>query len=95
MQIEFQGEQIKSELDFHRQFAIAFELDFYGNNLDALWDSLTGDVERPVVLVWLNSEQSREDMGSVSFDRIVKTLNKVQAEDLAEGLEERFEVELR
>jgi ribonuclease inhibitor len=95
MQIEIQGEQIESELDFHRQFAIAFELDFYGNNLDALWDSLTGDVERPVLLVWLNSDQSRENMGSVSFDRIVQILNKVQAEDLADGWDERFEVQLR
>jgi ribonuclease inhibitor len=95
MQVEIQGEQIKSELDFHRQFAIAFELDFYGNNLAALWDSLTGDVERPVLLVWLNSDQSRENMGSISFDRIVQILNKVQAQDLADGWDERFEVQLR
>ncbi|WP_372733322.1 barstar family protein [Nocardioides sp.] len=41
-----------SEAEFHQGIAAALEFpDYYGANLDALWDSL-GELAEPVVLLW-------------------------------------------
>ena len=54
----------KTESDFHRIISEKLEMGpCYGANLDGLWDRLSNDVERPVSLVWVNSEQSRQYLG--------------------------------
>jgi ribonuclease inhibitor len=76
MQVEINGKEIGTEDDFHRQ--IAYLLDFgqyYGHNLNALWDRLTVDIGRPVKLVWHNSDISRQRLGRVTFERIVDLLS--------------------
>jgi ribonuclease inhibitor len=93
--VELDGGRIRSERDFHEQ--LSSKLDFgpyYGRNLDALWDRLSADVERPVKLVWKDAEVSRRALGAV-FDRIVGILKRVEEQDRAWGLQERFEFELR
>lgn len=37
--------------------------DDYGNNLDALWDCLTGWVELPLMLRWLHYGESEQQLG--------------------------------
>lgn len=94
MLVELDGNRLRSERDFHEQ--LARKLDFgpyYGRNLDALWDRLSADVERPVKLVWKDAEVSRLALGPV-FDRIVNILRRVEEQDRTCGLQERFEFEL-
>jgi ribonuclease inhibitor len=71
------------------------QLDFgpyYGRNLDALWDRLSADVERPVELVWENSDISRILLGAEAFEKIKSLLIKVMDQDESFGLDEKFTV---
>ncbi|MEU7475730.1 barstar family protein [Lentzea sp. NPDC042327] len=78
MKVVVDGKSITGERAFHD--ALAGPLDFgpyYGNNLSALWDRLSTDVERPVELVWVDSEVSRELLGDELYEEIVKILSAV------------------
>ena len=91
MKIEIDGRVIQSESAFH--YAISKALHFphsYGNNLDALSDILTTDVERPLKFTWKNSDASRTIMGA-KFDRIVEVLRTVEAKDINWGIEDKFQ----
>jgi ribonuclease inhibitor len=93
MKVEIDGASIRTESDLHR--LLSAELDFgpyYGENLSALWDRLSTDVERPVELVWKDSEESRKSLGDATFGKIRKLLLDVQQQDEAFGLVRRFTV---
>lgn len=73
MKITLLGNAIKTEQDLHR--TLADNLDFgpyYGNNLAALWDRMTTDVERPFEIVWKDSAVSKAAMGEKLFEKIVR-----------------------
>lgn len=94
---EIDGSRIRSESDFHVAIALALGLPHhYGRNLDALWDILSSDVERPVQLIWNRSALSQVEM-PVEFDLIVSLLHKVERQDADWNLpeEERFRLVLR
>lgn len=94
MNIEIDGNSIKTEAEFHAKISVALSLPLhYGKNLDALFDILSRDVERPVVLVWKDSTISKASMGD-SFDRIVDVLRGIENQDAEWGLEEVFELQL-
>ncbi|WP_019423212.1 barstar family protein [Paenibacillus sp. OSY-SE] len=40
--------------------------DYYGCNLDALWDCLTGWIELPLMIQWTHFEQSEIHLGDYS-----------------------------
>jgi ribonuclease inhibitor len=89
-----EGNEIKSEMDFHVAIAEALGLPrHYGKNLDALWDVVARDVERPVTLVWRHSEASRAVLGD-RFETIVGVLRRAEQQDLNSGWDERFELRL-
>ena len=47
MQLEIIGSKIYTEQDFHNQISKIFPIqDYYGNNLDALWDLLSTNLTR-------------------------------------------------
>ncbi|MCM4084984.1 barstar family protein [Paractinoplanes hotanensis] len=95
MRVVLDGNRVKSERDFHRELAAL--LDFgrhYGANLDALWDRLSADVERPVHLHWAASGTSRAAMGPLTFDRIERILQKTVEQDAAFHWTDRFTYEL-
>ncbi|WP_300382471.1 barstar family protein [Clostridium sp.] len=57
--------------DFHNISALHKSLktklafpDYYGENLDALWDCLTTDITLPVSVCWLNFSKSLEYLGA-------------------------------
>lgn len=92
MIIELNGESLRSESDFHDAFANALDLsEFYGGNLSALWDVLSIDIERPLQIVWINSEESKKAMGE-RFDQIVKVLRRVEQSDVDAKHKNRFEL---
>ncbi len=86
------GLKIQSEADFHNEIAQALSFgSYYGKNLDALWDVLSRDVERPVSLVWKNADASRNSMPA-EFEKIIDLLRNVEKEDATYGASERFEL---
>ena len=94
MQVELDGEHIANEAQFHAAIVKALDLGgHYGRNLDALWDVLTTDVERPVTLVWRDSTVSRQAMPE-RFAAIVGVLQRVAAQDRDHGWDECFDIEL-
>jgi len=92
MRAEIDGAKIQSEADFHREIARALNFGHnYGGNLDALWDVLSRDVERPISLVWKNARHSRIAMPG-GFERIVTLLRAVAEQDAGFVADERFEL---
>ena len=93
MRIVLDGTQISSEADLHD--ALTAQLDFgpyYGRNLDALWDRLSTDIERPVELIWMDSRASEALMGPEVFGKIKSILIRVMDQDESFGLKDRFTV---
>jgi ribonuclease inhibitor len=94
MKIELDGKKIRSERDFHQQLALALGVqEFYGFNLDALWDLLSGGVDRPVTLIWTNSQLSAANM-PVSFEKIREIFERVKRQDEKFGWNEKFTYQL-
>ncbi|HBT28622.1 MAG TPA: ribonuclease inhibitor [Erwinia persicina] len=46
--VTFDLQHIDSAGEFYRQFARKFDLCYFGDNLDALWDMLTAGIPLPV-----------------------------------------------
>jgi ribonuclease inhibitor len=96
MIIELDGRKIGSIASFQKQISDLLGLGpYYGMDFNALWDCLSTDVERPIKLIWLNSEYSRAELGDQAFKMITKLFQDVKKEDARLNLTERFEFELR
>jgi len=81
VEVVIDGQKIQTALDFHLQIAKLLDFPtYYGRNVHALWDVLTSDVERPVLLIWKDSAKSRQALGE-AFDHIVAVLERVQERD--------------
>lgn len=64
MEVVLKGSEAKSIESFHTQVKSILELpEYYGANLDALWDCLTGWIETPITLVWEDFEISKTNLG--------------------------------
>ncbi|MCY8200994.1 barstar family protein [Bacillus subtilis] len=75
--IEVLHDVLKDKLDFP---------DYYGRNLDALWDCLTGWMDLPLTLVLINFEFSKKFLGSYADD-VLEVLQEAQEE-----LEDEFKI---
>ncbi|WP_458464258.1 barstar family protein [Paenibacillus sp.] len=74
------GEEFASVAELHQQLKDKLDLpDFYGGNLDALWDCLTGMIELPLELNWTNYRISEERLGNEA-DRVRDLMLEVQAQ---------------
>ncbi|MDN0073832.1 barstar family protein [Crenobacter sp. SG2303] len=49
----------------------------FGRNLDALYDSLVGDVAGPFAIVWHDSNTARQALGADKFASVVAVLESV------------------
>ncbi len=93
MIVELDGRKIGSAVDFHVEIARLLDLGpYYGKNLDALWDRLSFDVERPLLLRWTHASVSRRAMGEKDFEGIKQVLERAQRYDVQRGDVDRFEV---
>jgi ribonuclease inhibitor len=91
MEFILDGTCIHTEIDLHRVLSEAFEFGpYYGRNLAALRDRLATDVERPVKIVWKNSEASRHQLGDDLFNKITEIFDFVADQDASFGWEDRF-----
>ncbi len=77
-EIILKGGELISKEDFHKIIKEELKLpDYYGNNLDALWDSLTGDIKLPLSITWIDFKKSCDFMGDYAL-RIVKVFRNFQ-----------------
>lgn len=54
-QVIFDFNTIQTADDFYEAAKIHLQLpEYFGNNLDALWDCVTGDMELPVEILFIN-----------------------------------------
>ncbi|CAH1211322.1 MULTISPECIES: barstar family protein [Paenibacillus] len=59
------GTQFSTSSELHEQLKTKLKLpDFYGANLDALWDGLTAMAEMPLELKWVNYGISEQRLGA-------------------------------
>lgn len=49
--------------------------EYYGKNLDALWDCLTGEIELPLIVEWKNYEDSKQFLGEYAEKTLEMFLN--------------------
>ncbi len=74
------GEDFTTVEELHLKLKQALRLPAdYGANLDALWDGLTGQVELPMQIEWLNYEQSYANLGSYA-EQVLGLMEEVQGE---------------
>lgn len=66
------GRKIRSVDDLYDQIQAALSVpDFFGRNLDALWDVLSTDTEGPFEIVWKHASTSQKAMKK-DFERILQ-----------------------
>ncbi|WP_369312106.1 barstar family protein [Providencia rettgeri] len=71
----FDFRQIHTLDDFYHQFAAQFSLpDWFGHNLDALWDMVSAGIELPVTIIFahMNAEQR------IEFADVIDVMNDAQ-----------------
>lgn len=94
MKILISGKNIKNITDFHKAFSCALGIEnYYGENLHALWDVLSANVERPATLIWNNSSESKQYLGT-DFDAIVDVFDRVKKQDEKFGWADKFSYDL-
>ena len=73
----------KYPIDLHNEIREKLELpEWYGNNLDALWDMLTGFIETPInIKVIFKPETSSEKSLKENVFKIIETFKEAAEED--------------
>jgi len=75
-----EGASVRSLNELYDELARCLPLpDYFGRNLDALWDVLSSDIEGPFEIVWRSAELSKQAMGA-DFDRVATLFEELQEE---------------
>lgn len=62
--IVIDGNDFENRETFHKLLKLKMGLpQYYGNNLDALWDCLTGEITLPLKIIWNNFNISKIALG--------------------------------
>ena len=74
------GKDITSEEELHLILKKELELpDYYGENLNALWDCLSSWVKLPLEIEWIDFEKSKEQIGCYA-DELLHLFKEAQEE---------------
>jgi ribonuclease inhibitor len=77
--ITINGNLIQTEKDFHKAMKDFLELpDYYGENLDALWDCLTTLTNLPLTIIWTDFDKSRGYLGKWG-DKVIDFFNEAES----------------
>ena len=73
----------KYPMDLHNEIRKKLELpEWYGNNLDALWDMLTGFIETPIeITVIYKPENKAAENLKENVLKVIETFKKASEED--------------
>lgn len=75
-QVIFDFKKLVDRDAFYQDFALQFQLDDnFGDNLDALWDALVGEIELPVSIVFKHLPHHSRD-----FQPLVEVMQEAQNE---------------
>jgi ribonuclease inhibitor len=66
---------------------------YFANNIDALWDVLSTDVERPFVIHWINADVSQRKLGN-DFNLFVNLFQRLEEYDRLHGWDDKFKFNL-
>ena len=76
------GKEIDNKISFHKKFGELIStkdfVNYYGNNLDALWDVMTCGAGLNCELHWKDSDVSKVNLGDDYFYKIIDTLREVE-----------------
>lgn len=73
----FDFNKIRTVDDFYKIARIELQLpEYFGNNLDALWDSLNGDIELPITIVFKNLSLNQLD----GFSKLISLFEEAAVE---------------
>lgn len=76
-QVIFDFDTIETVEDFYAAAKIQLQLpEYFGNNLDALWDCVTGDIELPVEILFINITTQQLEV----FDGVVAVFEDASIE---------------
>lgn len=65
LEVHIDGSKMGSVEAFHDEVAKKLDFpDYYGKNMDALWDCLTGWIDYDMRLVWDNHKNAQANMGA-------------------------------
>ena len=81
--IKIDFSECKYPMDLHKKISESLELpEWYGNNLDALWDMLTGFIETPVsiTVIFKPENKSTENLKEMVL-KIIKIFEEAAEED--------------
>ena len=71
MEVIIPGDKIRTEADFHREIKLLLRFpEYYGNNLDALWDCISSDIELPLTLIWRDFEKCEACLGDFAMQAL-------------------------
>lgn len=67
--------------DVYDQLQIALHMpQYFGRNLDALYDSLSADVKGPYRIIWYGHERSAIELGELYYEGLLDIFRAVAAE---------------
>lgn len=79
-QVILKGNEITSKDKLHDILKKELELpDYYGKNLDALWDCLSEEIEVPLMIIWQDYDISKENLGEYA-DKVVELFEDARNE---------------
>ena len=62
--VVIQGNKLKDKHILHQTLKQELKLPaYYGENLDALWDCLTTDIQLPLIIEWVDFQKSKDLLG--------------------------------
>ena len=78
--IVLDGNKMTTKTELHHEISFAFNFpNYYGKNLDALWDCLTEYVSLPESVVWKNFTHSQNYLGDYA-DKVFSVFEDVSQE---------------
>ncbi|WP_434751190.1 barstar family protein [Paenibacillus amylolyticus] len=78
--IQIDGRHLINRETLHQLLQDKLQLgEYYGHNLDALWDALTGEVHMPLTIHWIFFESSREMLGDYA-DQVLDLMREAEQE---------------
>lgn len=78
--VTFNSKEFASKEEFHAILKSKLDLpEYYGKNLDALWDCLTAWVELPLTIEWVGFEESEKKLGEYAI-KVLEVFREAEKE---------------
>jgi len=80
-EVVFDSSHVERLDQLHSELARIFDFpDYYGANLDALYDCLSGDIALPLRIIWKNYNITRSKLGK-DVEKVLKVMKDFAKEE--------------